>query len=132
LDGYSGDSVLSKTNPPYNTQQVLQSKAGVALAAVKPNATAAILELRKQATVTCSRPERYTPCNSTRSPCLLDLSVDPCEMNDVSAEHPNKMQELKELLKNYSATLVPQLNQPYDPVRADPAKFNNVWSPWED
>lgn len=53
-------------------------------------------------------------------------------MNDVSAEHPNKMQELKELLKNYSATLVPQLNQPYDPVRADPAKFNNVWSPWED
>jgi hypothetical protein len=133
MDGYSGDSGLSATNPPYNPEEVLQSEAGLALGKVKPHATSAdILELRKQATVTCSRPASGTSCNSTKSPCLFDLSVDPCEMNDLSAEHPNEMQELTELLSNYSTTLVPQVNQPYDPVSADPANFNNIWSPWED
>jgi hypothetical protein len=53
-------------------------------------------------------------------------------MNDLSAEHPELVQELTELLQNYTATLVPQLNKPLNPVRADPARFNNIWSPWDD
>ncbi|KDR15167.1 arylsulfatase B-like isoform X2 [Zootermopsis nevadensis] len=133
LDGYSGDIVLGTTDPPYNPEEVLQSDAGLALATVKLRASAAdILRLRSQATVTCSSPVSSTPCNPEKGPCLFDLSVDPCEVNDLSAQHPNVVQKLTELLSKYSATLVPQLNEPYDPVRADPAKFNNIWSSWED
>jgi hypothetical protein len=124
---------LGSTNPPYNPKAVLQSSAGMALATVKPLVSAAnILQLRKKATVTCSESVNNTPCNLVKGPCLFDLSDDPCEMKDLSAEHPKEMKELTELLSNYTATLVPQLNQPYDPVNADPARFNNVWSPWID
>jgi hypothetical protein len=105
----------------------------MALARVNSPVTGAnILQLRKQATVTCSSSANNTNCDTARGSCLFDLSVDPCEMNDLSAEQPSLVQELTELLKNYTATLVPQLNQPLDPVRADPARFKNIWSPWED
>jgi hypothetical protein len=124
---------LSSTNPPYSPKAVLQSAAGMALAREdSPVTVAKILQLRKQATVTCSTSANNTNCDTVRGSCLFDLSVDPCEMNDLSAEHPNLVQELTELLKNYTATLVPQSNKPLDPVRADPARFNNIWSPWED
>jgi len=53
-------------------------------------------------------------------------------MNDLSTEQPGLMQELSELLKKYTTTLVPQLNQPPNPARADPARFNNIWSPWDE
>ena len=110
---------------------MLQSLAGTALARLKsPVTVASIHHLRKQATVTCPTSANNTNCDTVRASCLFDLSVDPCEMNDLSAEHPNIVQELSELLKNYTATLVPQLNQPLNPVRADPARFNNIWSPW--
>lgn len=124
---------MSPNNPPYNPKAVLQSLAGVALARVNsPMTVANILQLRKQATVTCSTSSNNTNCDTVTGSCLFDLSVDPCEMNDLSAEYPGLVQELTELLNNYTATLVPQLNQPPNPVRADPARFNNIWSPWED
>jgi len=133
LDGYSGASVLSSKNPPYIPKAVLQSLVGTALATVNATLTVAnILQLRKQATVTCSTSANNTNCDTVRGSCLFDLSVDPCEMNDLSTEHPELVQELTELLKNYTTTLVPQLNQPLNPARADPARFNNIWSPWED
>ena len=112
---------------------MLQSLAGTALATVKsPVSVADILQLRKQATVTCSTSANKTSCDAVRGSCLFDVSVDPCEMNDLSAEHPELVQELTELFKNYTTSLVPQLNQHYSPVHADPARFNNIWSPWED
>ena len=124
---------MSSKNPPYCPKAVLQSLTGMALARLNSSVTVAnLLQLRKQATVTCSTSANNTNCDTVRGSCLFDLSVDPCEMNDLSAEHPSLLQELTELLKNYTATLVPQLNQPLDPVRADPAKFNDIWSPWED
>lgn len=133
LDGYSGASVLSSKNPPYRPKAVLQSLAGMALATVNAPLTAAnILKLRKQATVTCSTSANNTNCDIFRGSCLFDLSVDPCEMNDLSTEQPGLMQELSELLKKYTTTLVPQLNQPPNPARADPARFNNIWSPWDE
>jgi hypothetical protein len=123
---------LSTTNPQYNPQNVLQSLAGLALAEVKsPLSADDILQLRKEATVTCSTSAHNTTCDTRKGSCLFDLSVDPCETNDLSAEHPNHVQELTELFKNYTATLVPQLNQPLNPTLADPARFNNIWSPWQ-
>jgi hypothetical protein len=134
LDGYSGDSVLSATNPPYNPSQVLNSEAGLALATVKRQVGAAdILELRAQATVTCSSQASSTPCNPRSSnQCLFDLSVDPCEMNDLSAGQPEVLQELNDLLLSYSSSLVPQPSRTYEIASADPANFDNVWSPWRD
>jgi len=120
-------------NPPYDPEMVLNSSAGSALRTVTtPASVTDILQLRDQATVSCSEPMNNTPCDPVKGPCLFDLSVDPCEMNDLIAEYPEKEQELTELLRNYMATLVPQLNQIFDPVSADPAKFNNIWSPWVD
>jgi len=124
---------LSSNNPPYNPEAVLQSLAGMALARVNSSLTVAnLLQLRNQATVTCSTSANNTNCDTVRGSCLFDLSVDPCETNDLSAEHPGLVQELTELLKNYTTTLVPQLNEPLNPVLADPARFNYIWSPWED
>ena len=131
-DGYSGGSVLSTNSPPYDPIKVLQSLAGVALEKVKSNMTVArILQLRKQATLNCSTSANNTPCDTARGSCLFDLSEDPCEMNDLSAEQPRHLQDLTELLKNYTATVVPQSEKRYNLVLANPARFNNVWSPWE-
>lgn len=124
---------MSSKNPPYSPEAVLKSLAGVALARVNSTLTVAnIHQLRKQATVTCSTSADNTNCDTVRGSCLFDLSVDPCEMNDLSTKYPEHVQELTELLKNYNSTLERQLNQPLNPVRADPARFNNIWSPWED
>ncbi|XP_063225571.1 arylsulfatase B-like [Bacillus rossius redtenbacheri] len=91
-----------------------------------------LLELRKQAEVTCWKPvNKTTACDPLLAPCLFNIREDPCETNDLSQQEPLVRQELEATLEKYRRSTVQPLNTPGE-ARADPALWDHAWSPWRD
>ncbi|XP_074648033.1 arylsulfatase B-like [Tubulanus polymorphus] len=59
---------------------------------------------------------------------LFDLSKDPTEHYDLSKSNPTKVQEMLKTFQNHLKSLVPGNPNKRDP-KANPAFFNNTWSP---
>lgn len=89
-----------------------------------------VLELR----VKCANPAHPTPCNGTSTDlndlCLFDLSVDPCEQNNIAAKHPDVVKKLYGLYEQYNQQYAKPANQPWDP-KANPIYHHGFWSPWK-
>lgn len=68
-------------------------------------------------------------CVPEKSPCLFHIPSDPCEFNNVAAQHPDMVQQLLKRLDEYRATMVPPNNKPVDP-NGNPFKHGGVWQPW--
>lgn len=86
VEGYYGES--ESASPPYEIQEALSSPAGLAIAGLRGfrrPGLKRIRRLREKSTLRCSRTMDYTNC-TTR--CLFDLTLDPCETRDLSAQHP--------------------------------------------
>ncbi|KAM7305582.1 arylsulfatase B [Ixodes scapularis] len=81
--------------------------------------------------VDCGERDPSKACASEKSPCLFDLSKDPCEYNDVAGQNPEVVEQLLEKLARYEATAVKPENLPGDP-RSNPSLHNNVWVSWDD
>ncbi|XP_073998028.1 arylsulfatase B-like isoform X2 [Rhodnius prolixus] len=132
-DGFYND-VSSRMNPVYDVGRVVNSKAYRAVSSVyTPSSNeGTMLSLRAQSEVVCNKDvfaSWRTPDCSVH-PCLFDLHNDPCEFVDLAPNNTAIVQRLYDTLKLLRRTLVPQSNQPSDYVSADPARFNNTWSPW--
>lgn len=89
-----------------------------------------VLELREAAMVRCNYDNKGTHCNSTLSPCVFNITDDPCEQNNL-ADQVDLLRQLEDKLSFYKTGYVPARNVPVD-GRADPAKWNNTWVPWYD
>ncbi len=70
-----------------------------------------------------------TNCEPTKNYCLYDISVDPCEYNNLADHMPYQVEQMKTRLKAYEATVVPPRNKPSDPA-SYPSKHNGTWTPW--
>ncbi|PSN38220.1 Arylsulfatase B [Blattella germanica] len=134
-DGYYGDTGVSSKNPKYDVQKIYNSDAGSAISSVKklPKQDA-ILKLRNEVTLKCPPQENPTPCDTFQDmkPCLFNIAKDPCETNDLSSQHPDTFKQLLDLLNKHHETAVPVTPVPYEPNKANPAKFNDTWIPWNE
>ncbi|KAJ9596974.1 hypothetical protein L9F63_012004, partial [Diploptera punctata] len=137
-DTYLGVSGSETINPTYNTTAVTSSPAWQALSSLSSSTYKTLLQnkilnLRQQATVKCNYSEKpKTTCNpsQTNQPCLFNIVADPCEMHDMSVTNEATARELYGEMVKLKQTLISQINQPGDIIGANPAKFNNTWSPW--
>lgn len=95
-----------------------------------------INEIRLKAKVTCNG---HTPpnnnsiyaCNPRVSPCLFNLSNDPCETTNIALQFPDIVKQLQSKLDYYGRIAKPIRNKDGDP-RCDPANFDGVWTWWYD
>uniref|UniRef100_A0A182SM48 Sulfatase N-terminal domain-containing protein n=1 Tax=Anopheles maculatus TaxID=74869 RepID=A0A182SM48_9DIPT len=85
--------------------------------------------LRRHARVNCGNAIANKHCNPLVKPCLFDIINDPCEMHDISGEHPKRLREIRQHLEEYRLQAVKPRNRPHDP-EADPTKFGGVWNWW--
>ena len=80
-------------------------------------------------TVNCgSKPENITHC--LHKHCLFDLSIDPCEYQDLSDTFPEILNQMMSRLKFYRGTMVPTRRKPGD-KNADPNLHGGAWMPWK-
>lgn len=95
-----------------------------------------INELRRISKITCkniAKPSIDSSfyCNATVSPCLFDLSNDPCEMRNLAHERPDILARLKEKIDFYGKIAKKPRNKPMDP-KADPRYYGGIWTWWYD
>lgn len=92
-----------------------------------------LLILRFQAKIYCNSYQNRAKvkCAPLKAPCLFDLDVDPCEMNNLAESNPRKLEEITSDLLKYIAETKPTRRKLSDP-RSDPANFNGVWSTWQE
>lgn len=95
-----------------------------------------INEIRELATVKCIFDSQYpaTDCNPsvTKQPCLFNVVEDPCEMHNLVNTEETITRKLYNRLTTQRQSLVSEINKPLDYDGANPAKFNQTWSPWQD
>ncbi|KAJ9601168.1 hypothetical protein L9F63_000688, partial [Diploptera punctata] len=110
----------------YNVSAVYSSPAGKVLKL--PADPTSILQLRRNATVTCSSSSQH---RSKCTDCLFDLDSDPCELNNLYDTQPERVADLQALLDKYNKTVLPPRNKPADP-RSNPEFWQYTWTNWVD
>ncbi|XP_058832247.1 arylsulfatase B-like [Topomyia yanbarensis] len=88
-------------------------------------------QLRRDATVVCQTHPNDTICEPRKSPCLFNLTEDPCERNNVASNYPDIVLELNQEVQRYMKTAAEPRNKPADP-RSDPLHYNITWTWWQD
>jgi len=84
-----------------------------------------------EASVQCREPQKPTPCDPYNSPCLFDLSQDPCEFNNLAFEFPDILNRLISNIKELNATALEPIRR-YSYPEAAPQYWNNTWTNWKD
>ncbi|XP_014609673.1 PREDICTED: arylsulfatase B-like [Polistes canadensis] len=144
--------------PAYNPNQILQSKAGIALAGVmttreiiesrrkRRNVSVAndtkkefqkkiltadqLLDLRKKAELKCNvKKEDIIKCDTLRAPCLFNIVNDPCEMINLAESKPQILALLELAILKHRFTVVQPSNQKKD-ILGNPLLYNNTWISW--
>lgn len=85
-------------------------------------------------TVQCgSKPANAsTNCQANKVPCLYHILSDPCEYNNIAADHMDIVSKLMDKIKEYRITMmVPPGNKPADPA-GNPRLHGGIWKPWLD
>lgn len=137
MDGYFGKIYHEERNPLYNISSVTNSTAWKSFAPHSSTATVTeINEIRELATIKCMFDSQYpeTDCNPsvTKQPCLFNVVEDPCEMHNLVNTKETVTRRLYNNLTTQKQSLVSEISKPLDYEGANPAKFNNTWSPWQD
>nr|XP_022913475.1 arylsulfatase I [Onthophagus taurus] len=115
----------------YNVSKVLTSKSAVALEKIgKIPSHNEILNLRNEATVTCSN-EKRVECSPLIQDCLFNIKNDPCETINLAEKFPSVLKDLQKRISDWNTTAVPPGNLPVDP-RGDPKYFEYVWTNFGD
>ncbi|KAL5289186.1 hypothetical protein ACFFRR_009396 [Megaselia abdita] len=128
-DGWYGPS---GRNYEYNVTEVMNSLSGIAIKelGIMPNESE-IIDLRKEATLTCRFENKKNACNSIKEPCLYNIKNDPCELNNLAKDFPDILRDLLDKMENINKTALPPGNKPIDP-RADPRYWSNTWTDFGD
>ncbi|KAL7303861.1 hypothetical protein TKK_0003983 [Trichogramma kaykai] len=138
-DSVEGETGRGRYAPIYNTTKIKNSAVSDAIRqhlGVPVTQESGMWQLQSQATVLC-RPNmtnthynnRYSLASCNETECLFDLSVDPCETNNIAKSYPRWINELDLYLEKYGNVMVRQLRQSVD-YMADPRRWNYTWQPW--
>ncbi|XP_066154452.1 arylsulfatase B-like [Euwallacea fornicatus] len=93
-----------------------------------------VIRLRNDATIKCTEPENQlesNDCNPIEAPCLFNILEDPCEKVNLASQKLSILAHLEEKFRRYRSSARAPINVPRDP-NADPAKYNGVWTNWQD
>ncbi len=71
----------------------------------------------------------FISCQVNRSPCLYNITADPCEYNNLAAIMPQTLATLQARLRGYQESMVEPRNQPPDSA-GKPIYHGGVWGPW--
>lgn len=92
--------------------------------------------IRDSATVKCIFDSQYpaSNCNPsvTKQPCLFNVVSHPCETHNLVTTEETMMRMLYNKLTTQKQSLHPEIIKQMDYNGANPAKFNQTWSPWQD
>ena len=70
-----------------------------------------------------------TNCQPKKWPCLFHIPSDPCEYTNIADDNQDIVIKLLTRLQEYSYTMVPPGNKPYD-GRGNPIFHGGAWVPW--
>lgn len=70
-------------------------------------------------------------CFPLESPCLFNLTDDPCERRNIAALRPVILNMMANEINKLRVKSQPVRNRPSD-LRSNPANFNNTWTWWFD
>lgn len=131
-DGWLASTNRKGYNNSNYAESVLNSATSQAIMTVQKEKLTAnqIIDLRQQATVSCTNDVTKTPCDVQNAPCLFDIFDDPCEENNLAKSKPWLVKALKARYAVIKSTVVPTRRRPADPA-CDPANFNNTWTWWQ-
>lgn len=95
-----------------------------------------IQSIRESAVVKCKKvnleeQDPTTVCKPMESPCLFNIIEDPCEMINLAISRPMVVANMEQTMMKYRKSAKPIINVPRDP-NADPIKWNNTWTNWQD
>uniref|UniRef100_A0A8D8TXT8 Arylsulfatase B n=1 Tax=Cacopsylla melanoneura TaxID=428564 RepID=A0A8D8TXT8_9HEMI len=129
--GPSGRHGSDNTTKPYNPYLVINSTAGKAIQNIGYQFDIpTMLQLRENATVSCGDVPEVL-CQPQISPCLFDISIDPCEKNNLADSFPDILNELEKALAEINGTAVKPIDKPCD-LSSNPDNFNHTWSNFGD
>ena len=81
-------------------------------------------------TVKCAECDTTLPrCNNVTSPCLYNISEDPCEYNNIASQYPPVVDELMAELMHFASQAQPPRNCP-NYKWADPVYHGGAWTPY--
>ena len=72
----------------------------------------------------------FALCQVNRSPCLYNITDDPCEYRNLAATMTDIVATLQEKLQEYQESMVEPRNKPKDNAGL-PIYHDGVWGPWE-
>ncbi|KAJ8915254.1 hypothetical protein NQ315_014761 [Exocentrus adspersus] len=95
-----------------------------------------LLRLRQESTIKCAEVnEKFQSslyqCDLLQSPCLFNISNDPCEQINLLQDKSVEVTKLVQKLVTYRKTIVKARNAPRDP-KANPINWKNTWINWKD
>lgn len=128
--GWLGDSGRNSINVSLESyvEGISQSEASKNL----PQLSMEVVEvLRSDATVNCEAKNYDVTCEPLIKPCLFNIIEDPCELNNLAASSPLKVDFMLSRLAIHIDELVPTVRRLTDP-NCDPKYFNNTWTWWQD
>ena len=70
-----------------------------------------------------------TNCRVYISPCLYNITADPCEYHNLADKLPSVVNRLYKQMLVYNTTAVPPRNKPIDPM-GFPVYHGGIWVPW--
>ncbi|GIY38238.1 arylsulfatase J [Caerostris extrusa] len=87
---------------------------------------------RRNTEVQCNGdPETANGCDPSQAPCLYDIAVDPCEINNIADQHPQDVDLMLRRIKNYTEQAAEAQNQEID-LHGDPRCHGFAFVPWLD
>lgn len=124
-------SIVSSRGPKYNIEEVIKSPTWQALQQYSPdpNLKYKVEKLRQDSKVTCDHNFAQVPYCTADSPCLFNITDDPCEQNNIANLYPKSIYLIEKLIETYKRTGVPDTPLFNDPA-SNPEFFNNTWSIW--
>ncbi|XP_030372057.1 arylsulfatase B [Scaptodrosophila lebanonensis] len=133
-DGWLGSRHATEIDPrAASYEQVIRNTSvWQHLQEVNRGAERNITALRQQAQLGCSELPG-TPCLPLKAPCLFDIDVDPCELNNLYEDHRNAsfFLDMWDRIEQFAKQAHPPANKPADP-KCDPRYYKNEWTWWED
>ncbi len=118
-------------------ESIMESSVGQALAPYSlTNLTALTIEKHRQSSIiTCNNVPmptiRLLQCFPLESPCLFNITEDPCERRNIAALNSDAIHTMTGELNKFRLKSKPIRNKPSD-ERANPSAFNNTWTWWFD
>ncbi|KAL7035835.1 hypothetical protein ACKWTF_008581 [Chironomus riparius] len=128
-DTHLGANINRDINSNNYNENVVNSAAGKAFDLKLDQQQ--INHFRKIVQINCTSAEMKNSCDLMKAPCLFDLSVDPCEENNLADKHLELLIEMKARFDIQMTFAVESRRQPSDPL-ADPKFHDFTWTWWQD